>query len=244
MKKLAIRQLKDYESQNPGTCFLKSNFKIDVKSAYKLQGEVTKLRILKGEKIIGYKVGCTGTGTIAQFGMEGPIRGTLFEGEVFQDRSIINYDIFAHPAVEAEMAIKLDSMGQIGSVFPVIELHNYIFRGKTKTLSELIANNGLNAGVVFPNKAWWKLQKIDNKKEVLSLKINDTIVDQGKLWPQLGGPEISVSWLRKHLNDYNVSLNPGHIVLAGTELGLYPIKQGDRVDVLIDGKQAVNCKII
>lgn len=46
--------------------------------------------------------------------------------------------------------MRLGDEGQIAQVFPVIELHNYVFRGKLPTLQELVANNGINAGVVLP----------------------------------------------------------------------------------------------
>ena len=52
------------------------------------------------------------------------------------------------------MAIEVGENGNIVSVFPIIELHNFIFRAPKKSLSELIANNGLNRGIVLSNKTW------------------------------------------------------------------------------------------
>ena len=40
-------------------------------AAYELQDAVAKLRIASGDRLIGYKVGCTGPGTTQQFGMKG-----------------------------------------------------------------------------------------------------------------------------------------------------------------------------
>jgi len=48
----------------------------------------------EGEKVIGYKVGCTGPGTTKLFGMKGPIRGTLFQSEVYQSGVILNANNF------------------------------------------------------------------------------------------------------------------------------------------------------
>lgn len=55
---------------------------------------------------------------------------------------------YANLAVEGELAIRLGEDAQIARIFPVIELHNYVFRSETPTLQELDANNGLHAGVV------------------------------------------------------------------------------------------------
>ena len=87
IQKLASRQLYDYRTNNPGSCFKDPEFILDMSDAYELQAKVTKLRVAEGENIIGYKVGCTGPGTIKQFGMDGPIRGTLFSSELEQTGS-------------------------------------------------------------------------------------------------------------------------------------------------------------
>ena len=66
---LALRQLSDYRENNPGTCFLDAGFSLGIKAAYDLQDAISRLRMAAGENLIGYKVGCTGPGTTAQFGM-------------------------------------------------------------------------------------------------------------------------------------------------------------------------------
>ena len=50
------------------------------------------------------------------------------------------------------MAVKVGKDGQLEAALPVIELHNFIFRAEQKTLSELIANNGINAGIILSEK--------------------------------------------------------------------------------------------
>ena len=198
IEQLAHRQLLDYQCNNPGTCFSEPGFKMTVAAAYHLQDAVTRLRVEAGESVIGYKVGCTGPGTKAQFGMDGPIRGTLFEDEVFRNKAVINPNEFCQLAIEGEMAVKVGEDGQIEAAFPVIELHNFVFRAEQKTLSELIANNGPNA---------------------------------------------SVTWLKSNLEDCSIELEPGSIVLTGTALGLYPVKNGDEVTVHIDEQLLVSCTI-
>ena len=132
IEQLAIRQLADYRSANPGTCFSDLNFNIGVSSAYALQDTITKIRIEAGERVIGYKVGYTGPGTRAQFGMDGPIRGTLFAEEALLNKASINPNKFCQLAIEGEMAIRVGENYKIKAAFPVIELHNFIFRSNKK----------------------------------------------------------------------------------------------------------------
>jgi 2-keto-4-pentenoate hydratase len=56
----------------------------------------------------------------------------------------------ANPAIEGEMALRIGVDGEIAAAFPVIELHQFVFRAPRKTLAELVANNGMNAGAVIP----------------------------------------------------------------------------------------------
>ena len=243
IQQLAHRQLLDYRASNPGSCFSEPNFNIDIKTAYSLQDAVAKVRVKSGESIIGYKVGCTGPGTIAQFGMEGPIRGTLFRDEVLKNGSSLNKDAFCQLAIEGEMAIKIGSNSDIGAVFPVIELHNFVFRKEKKTLPELIGNNGINAGLVLPGAEWQQSRAFIAKSANLTVRINNNELGSGALWPIGGGPEGSVDWLRGHLEEHGASLVPGQIVLAGTNLGLYPVQSGDQVTVFLDGHPIVCCSI-
>ena len=48
--------LNDYDKKKPSVLF-KNNINITVAEAYKIQSLVTELRIKRGEKVIGYKIG-------------------------------------------------------------------------------------------------------------------------------------------------------------------------------------------
>ena len=243
IEKLAHRQLLDYQCNNPGTCFSEPGFNMTVAAAYHLQDAVTRLRVEAGESVIGYKVGCTGPGTKAQFGMNGPIRGTLFEDEAFGNNAVINPNEFCQLAIEGEMAVKVSEDGQVKAAFPVIELHNFIFRAEQKTLSELIANNGINAGIILPEMDCQNSTKYLCNDAQLTLCINGLVIGTTGLWPNGDGPEASVNWLKDNLEDCCIELEPGSIVLAGTALGLYPVKNGDEVTVHIDEQPLVSCTI-
>ena len=243
IERLAHRQLLDYQSNNPGTCFSEPGFNLTVAAAYHLQDAVTRLRVETGESVIGYKVGCTGPGTKSQFGINGPIRGTLFEDEARLNNAVIDPNQFCQLAIEGEMAVKVDENGQIEAAFPVIELHNFIFRAEQKTLAELIANNGINAGMILPEVDWQNSTKYLYKNAQLTLIINGSDIGTTGLWPNDDGPEASVTWLRSNLENCGIELKPGSIVLTGTALGLYYVKSGDEVTVNIDKKPLVSCTI-
>lgn len=239
LAQIAERQWRDYRSRNPGTYFAEAPDTLDLAQAYGLQDAVSRLRIGAGDEVIGYKVGCTGPGTVAQFGMEGPIRGCLFRSELRRSGDTIDAASHANLAIEGEMAVRIGADGEPAEAFPVIELHNFVFREPRRTLVELVGNNGLNAGVVLPAGT----SSSPAQHAMLAVRVNGELLGEGNLWPRPGGPQASLEWLRSHLAAYGLTLAPGDLVLAGTALGLYPVRPGDHVCVGIDGVTAVECHV-
>ena len=150
---LSARQLRDYRARRPGTWFI-LGAEISLEAAYAVQDEVAQLRTAEGDVPAGYKIGCAGAGTTAQFGMGGPISGRLFFDEFRPNGTMLREGDLANLAVEAEMALRLGEDGKIFAAFPAIELHNFVFRAARPTLAELVANNGRHAGVILPDRSW------------------------------------------------------------------------------------------
>ncbi len=179
----------------------------------------------------GHKVGATGPGTRRQFGMDGPVRGFLYDTELRPSGSTLSHASYANLAIEGELAVRLGDDAEIARVFPVIELHNYVFRSETPNLQELVANSGLHAGVVLPvtdGTEWRDGEPLDG---LLRVEINGKTVEEGSMSGVPGGPAGSVRWLRGHLGAYGLTLRPRQLVLTGTPLGLYPVRPGDTVRV-------------
>ena len=53
----ANRILEDYDAKNPSTIF-KEKKRLSNKDALNIQSIITKLRLKRGEEVIGYKIGC------------------------------------------------------------------------------------------------------------------------------------------------------------------------------------------
>lgn len=244
VRSLALRQLADYRAGTPGTSFADPGLPpLALEDAYRVQVEVAALRG-PAEQVVGYKVGCTGPGTRAQFGLDGPIRGLLYDTELHPSGSELSYRAYADLAIEGELAVRMGGDGRIAQVFPVIELHNYVFRGQPPTLSELVANNGINAGVVLPPPAaeapWPEDEPVTGR---LTVQINGTCVEEGPMDGVPGGPAGSLRWLTQHLADHGLSLRPGQLILTGTPLGLIRVRPGDHIRVTADHLGAVEATI-
>ena len=238
---IAEQQWRDYRAGRPGTWFAAPGPAITLPDAYAVQDAVTRLRVQAGDVAVGYKVGCTGPGTTAQFGMTGPISGRLFRSELRPTGVVIEAQAHANLAIEGEMAVRIGPDGEPAEMLPIIELHNFVFRQQTKTLAELVTNNGLHAGIVLPLSPW--SMPIDNAACVMTVRIGGIIQGEGNAWPHGDGPQSSLAWLRGHLASRGMALSPGDLVLTGTPLGLYAVQSGDSVSVAVNGAVAVTCTV-
>ena len=243
LKNLASRQWRDYQWGTPGTAFADPELILTLEEAYNVQMEFAGLRCAAGDAIAGYKVGCIGPGVVEQFGMSGPIHARLFRSEMHCSGKTLQYDAYANPAIEGEMALRIGIDGGIAAAFPVIELHQFVFRAPRKTLAELVANNGINAGAVISSRHATLMLEDWTTARTLSVVVNGVTIDAGALWAMRGGAAEAIEWLRDDLGRFGASLKPGDLVLAGTPLGLNPVKPGDHVIVLVDDREYVECRI-
>jgi 2-keto-4-pentenoate hydratase len=244
IQEVAARQLRDYLQGTPGTYFAEDHPPLRLEVAYGIQAEVAQLRRMAGDSIAGYKIGCVGPKIRETFGMSGPIRGFLFKSELRPSGSTVSVSKHTSLAIEGEMAVRIGVESQVACAFPVIELHNYVFRGKVKSLSELVANNGLNAGVILPRQEDLTANPDVAQSEELEVRINDELVDTGPLWSMPGGAKEAVAWLKNHLSDYGLPLKVGHLVLTGTPLGLHRVGPGDYIRVLSKGFMRVDATLV
>jgi 2-keto-4-pentenoate hydratase len=242
LRSLAGRQWRDYQWGTPGTMFTDPEISLTLDEAYRIQMEFAGLRCATGDAVAGYKVGCIGSGVVEQFGMSGPIHARLFRSEIHSSGATLRYRAYANPAIEGEMALRIGVDGGIVAAFPVVELHQFVFRAPRKALAELVANNGINAGAVIPEHLEAASLEDWANARTLSISVNGTIVETGALWAMTGGAAEALEWLRGDLGRFGEALKPGDLVLAGTPLGLHPVQGGDHVVVSIDGKDCVECR--
>ena len=135
LRQMARLMLADYDARTSGElCSRPVN--LTIPQSYELQSEIARLREARGEKIIGYKIGCTSKTIQEQLGVSEPIFGRLFDTGCFPSGVRLSYARYANLAVEGELAVRLskdlagpspteqECLDAIAAVFPVIELHH------------------------------------------------------------------------------------------------------------------------
>ena len=229
---LAVRVLADYDAGRPGMLFGEVTLPSEA-AAYGIQDRVAELREARGERVIGYKVGCVSATMQQQLGVDHPVYGRLFASERHRSGVQLSASNYDHLAIEGEMAACLGDdlpwplpsdapiISKLAAVFPIIELHNYVFRGSGPSVRELIANNCIHAGIVAPS---FETGPVDAIESSLTLRINGAIVEATGVTVLTDRIVTSLRWLTETLNRAGKALLAGQIILTGPSTRLIPVR--------------------
>ena len=239
LESYAQKILNDYDLKNPSVLF-KNNINISVSDAYKIQSITTNIRLERGEKIIGYKIGSISKQTQKKYGFSHPAWGRLWESELHTNGVELNKKDYSNPAMEAEFGITLNRdlepnqinseylLDSIDTIHPIIEIHNKVFYGKEPYGAEHISNNAINAGVVCGTGV-----SKPNINEITDLKL---IYDKEKIdvwtakkWPHDMLSEIE--WFVLEQEKRNNILKKGNLILTGAYGPPIPINDKKLIEV-------------
>ena len=220
----AARQLADYDAHNPGSIFAEGVV-LNVAEGYELQSAVAELRRRRGERILGYKVGCTSPTIRVQLRIDHCVTGRLYDSERYSSGAVLSRSEFANLAIEGELAVELSrkptehDFSEVGvpacvsRVIPVIELHNYVLRGEQPSAGELIAHNAIHAGFV----AGSGVDPKDTRGEPsLAIFADDRLLDECSGSSLIQTISSSLRWLVEIVRDRGERLSAGQIILTGS----------------------------
>ena len=251
VQQAAERILSDYDAGSPNVLFAERGAEwFTLADAYAIQHTVAALRRGRGERCCGYKAGCLSPVIQRQLGLHEPVRGYLWASEEHDDGCRLACAAYTNLAVEGEIALRMNRsvpkgfsgadevVDAIECWFPVIELHNYIFRGGRPTSQELVAGNAMHAGFVSKNQrsapanagTAAELAGID-----IAVYSETGLWETHKLAELPGGPLGSVRWLAAALAQAGEPLQVGDLVLTGSPGSLIPVVAGQLVRVEAGG---------
>jgi 2-keto-4-pentenoate hydratase len=113
-----------------------------------------------------------------------------------------------------------------------IELHNHRFWYGAPTSQELIASNGIHAGLVVGTELPVP-RDLDLDRETASLAVNGLTKASAPCLEIMGGPLRSVRWLARHTASRGLKLRAGELIIPGSAVELIRVRAGDSIEARI-----------
>jgi len=210
---------------------------ITLEDSYAISTEVARRRIAAGARLIGHKVGLTSKAMQRSSQIDEPDYGHLLDTMMIADGAKVPHDKFCLPRVEVELAFVLgkplkgpgvglaDVLRATEYVIPALEIVDARLQDPRRIV-DTVADNGAAAGIVLGGRPVGPLD-VDLRWVGGIMYRNSEIEETGLAAGVLGHPALGVAWLANKLGSHDVSLAPGHVVLAGSFTRVVFAKKGD-----------------
>jgi 2-oxo-hept-3-ene-1,7-dioate hydratase len=210
---------------------------IDMEDAYAISTEVANRKIAAGAKLIGHKVGLTSKAMQRSSQIDEPDYGHLLDTMMVPDGGRVAHENYCVPRVEIELAFILgkplrgpgvrlpDVLRATEYVVPAIEIVDARLQDPRK-IFDTVSDNGAAAGIVIGGRPVGPLE-VDLRWVGGIMYRNSEIEETGIAAGVLGHPALGVAWLANKLGTHGVTLDPGHLVLAGSFTRVVFAQKGD-----------------
>ena len=218
--------------------------------AYQIQTRWNELRLARGDRVIGHKIGLTSRAMQEQMGVDQPDYGRLWESRFFpatEGIATIPGDLFLQPRIEGELAFLIgkpldgpaittaDVLAATEAVAVSVEVIDSRFTDWKIRLADTIADNSSYGG--FALGRWDRtLAQTDLRTLGMMVSHNGKVVGEAIGAAALGHPAAAVAWLASTLHGLGTGIQPGDIVLSGSLVRALPMAAGDEAVIDVYGQ--------
>lgn len=217
---------------------------LGVDEAYSVQEASIALRLERGEKLVGMKMGLTSRAKMEQVGVHEPIYGRLTDAMIVPEGGQLTMSGRCHPRVEPEVAfiMKHDIQGPVtdaeaaeavAGVCAALEIIDSRYQDFKFTLPDVIADNTSASGFVLGSVVK-PISEVNLCNLGIVMEVNGEAVQIGNSSAIYDHPLRSLVELLNMLSRRGQGLKQGQIVLAGGATAAVHLKEGDRIRGLVD----------
>lgn len=237
----------------------------DLAAAYRLSSATTAMRIARGERPIGWKIGYTNRSVQKTFGVHAPIWGRMYDTSVQTlspgetGEAVVAQ--FSEPRVEPEIVLRIarppepgmspaELMACVDGVGHSLEIVHSIFRGWSGTAADSVASGGLHGRLfhgplvtVTDGEARAEWVEALPRLEV-AIRRDGIEVDRGRGSNALDGPLSALGHFVDGLHQtMGERLKPGEIVTTGTLTKASLVHAGETWSTEMSGVPLAGLKI-
>ncbi|KRF67257.1 2-keto-4-pentenoate hydratase [Bacillus sp. Soil768D1] len=214
---------------------------LTVEDAYHIQLETVNLKLAKGRKVIGKKVGLTSVAMQKMLNVNEPDYGHLLDDMRVENGATVKIESMISPKIEAEIGFVLaadlvgpnitylDVMMATKYVVPTLEIIDSRVKDWKIKLIDTVADNGSSAKVVVGEKLT-ALYEVDLRTNSMVLFKNDELLATGAGAAALGHPAHAIAWLANKLHEFGITLKKDELILPGALSGAVSVSAGDTIE--------------
>jgi len=230
--------------------------RLSLPDAYRVSRAVADRRMARGETPIGRKIGFTNRTIWAEYGVDHPIYGPIYDSTVvFADESINSFSLgpFVQPRIEPEILFGLagtpdpamderELLGCLDWIAHGFEIVQSLFPDWRFAAADCVAAFGLHGALICGPR--WSLAGIAPDAASAALRSfsielfrDGSLVDEGRAANVLDGPLLALRHLVRTLADDAEAqqLGAGEIVTTGTLTRAFPVLPGERWTTTLHG---------
>lgn len=226
--------------------------------AYSVQTAWTRIRLEKGDRLVGRKIGLTSRAMQEQLGVGEPDYGALWASRQFgapSGRAEIPSGLFLQPRIEGEIAFLVGRplsgpgvtpeavLAATDALAPALEVVDSRIADWRIRLADTVADNASYGGFVLGpwNRA---MREWDLRLAGMLLHKNDCPAVEAVGAAALGNPARAVAWLANKLAEFGEALEPGDVVLSGALGRALPLARGDSFTLEILGCPPLTVQVV
>lgn len=217
---------------------------LTIDDAYVIQAEWRRIKLERGEQIVGHKIGLTSRAMQAAMNITTPDSGFLTNEMAFKPNSTLVASKFCDPKLEIELAFTLatDLVGADLSVDDVLDATEFVqpaveliaarsFRkdpttGRTRTVVDTISDNAANGGIISGGERVGPREVDLRWVSALGYR-NGTVEETGVAAGVLDHPARGIVWLAERYTQTDQTLEAGQVILAGSFTRPIDVRSGD-----------------
>lgn len=206
--------------------------------AYAIQSVLFEMKLARGARLVGRKIGLTSKAMQQQMGVDQPDYGFLLDTMAVAPGGQLACSELLQARIEPELAFWLAEdlrgpgitvehvLAATRGVSAALELVDSRITNWRITLVDTIADNA-SSGRMIVSDSVVPVDTLDLAAVRTVLTRNGETVGADTGAAVLGHPAFAVAWLVNKLAEFGVSLLAGQVVLSGSMCGAVPVAPGD-----------------
>ncbi len=217
------KSLDDAARQAKAMAQISGTVELTLAEAYQIQKQMIALRLKRGERRVGVKMGFTSRAKIVQMGISDMIWGRLTSGMIVEEGGPVDFSRYVHPRVEPEVAFLLkrplfglvtpmQAMEAVEAIAPALEIIDSRYDNFKFSLADVVADNASSSGFVTGP---WVKPDFDFGNLGLVMNFDGRPVQIGSTAAIMGHPLRSLVAAARFAAEAGEPLQSGWIVMAG-----------------------------